>query len=103
MFKIKANPTFPATVKISVAGGEIEELKVVFKHKRLEDAAKYFQEAQENNMHTAELVFGLLDSWQADAPLTVDSIKDLFQEKPKSIDAFPRTYREELIGAIEGN
>jgi hypothetical protein len=103
MFKIKANPTFPATVKIRAPGGEVQELPVVFKHMRKDDVKAFFENASEKNRADEDCVLDLVESWQADMPLTRDSISELMQNYPTSIHAIFACYMQELIDARLGN
>jgi hypothetical protein len=103
MFRIKANPTFPVTVKIRAPGGEVQELKVVFRHKRRDDVKKFFEEASEKSRSDVECLLELIESWEADAKLSADSVGELLQNYPSSAHAIFASYMEELIDARLGN
>ncbi len=103
MFKIKANPTFPATVKIRAPGGEVQELPVVFKHMSKDSVQEFFKLAYENKRGDAECLLDLIESWDADMELSVDSINQLFQNYRDSSKEIFNTYMHELIDARLGN
>ena len=62
MFKIKANPTFPATVKIRAPGGEVQELPVVFLHKRKDEVKTFFEEASAKDKSDVDCILELVES-----------------------------------------
>jgi hypothetical protein len=103
MFKIKANPTFPATVKIRAPGGEVQELKVVFRHKRRDEVKEFFKEASEQSRSDVECLLDLIESWEADADLSADSVGELLQNYPSAAHSIFTSYMEELIDARLGN
>lgn len=103
MFKIKANPTFPATVKIRAPGGEVQELSVVFRHKRMDDVKEFFKEASDTGRNDADCLLDLIESWKADQELSADSLNELMQNYPSAARSIFSTYMEELIEARLGN
>lgn len=103
MFKIKANPTFPAKVEIRAPGGEILSLPVVFRHKRKDDVQAFFAEAAEKNRSDVDCILDLVESWEADAPLSADSVKELMQEYPSAPARIFDKYMSELLEARLGN
>ena len=103
MFKIKANPTFPATVKIRAPGGEVQELPVVFRHKRKDEVKEFFEEASEKNKSDVDCILELVESWDADMDLSVKSLEELIQVNPKAPTAIFNCYMAELIDARLGN
>ena len=102
-FKIKANPTFPATVKIRAPGGEVQELKVVFKHKRKDDVLSFFTEASEKERTDVECILDVVESWDADEPLSKESVSDLIQNYAGASASIFQTYMTELVTARLGN
>ena len=103
MFKIKANPTFPATVKIRAPGGEVQELPVVFKHMRKDDVKGFFEQAAEKNRSDVDCILDLVESWKADSDLSAASVAELLQNYPASAHAIFNCYMAELIDARLGN
>ncbi len=103
MFKIKANPTFPATVKIRAPGGEVQELPVVFRHKRKDEVKTFFEEASAKDKSDVDCILELVESWKADSDLSKDSVAELLQNYPASAHAIFNCYMAELIDARLGN
>lgn len=103
MFKIKANPTFPATVKIRVPGGEFQELKVTFRHKRKDEVKDFFATASEKERSDVDCLLDLIESWEADQPLSSDSLAELMQNYPSAAHSIFSAYMQELIDARLGN
>ena len=102
-FKIKANPTFPATVKIRAPGGEVQELNVVFKHKRKDDVFSFFTEASEKERSDVDCILDLVESWDADEALSKESVSDLIQNYAGASAAIFQAYMTELVTARLGN
>ena len=102
-FKIKPNPTFPATVKIRAPGGEMQDLGVVFRHKRKDDIMAFFADASEKQREDADCILDLVESWDADEKLSKDSVNDLIQNYAGASAAIFQTYMTELITARLGN
>ena len=103
MFKIKANPTFPATVKIRAPGGEVQDLQVVFRHKRKDEVLAFFTEASDKGRSDVDCILDLIESWEADTPLSKDSVTDLIQNYASASAAIFQTYMTELVTARLGN
>ena len=103
MFKIKANPTFPATVKIRAPGGEVQDLQVVFRHKRKDEVLAFFKEASDKQREDVDCILDLIESWEADTPLSKDSVTDLIQNYASASAAIFQTYMTELVTARLGN
>ena len=103
MFKINANPTFPATVKIRVPGGEVQDLQVVFRHKRKDEVLAFFTEASDKGRSDVDCILDLIESWEADTPLSKDSVTDLIQNYASASAAIFQTYMTELVTARLGN
>ena len=103
MFRIKANPTFPATVKIRAPGGEVQELPVVFRHKRRDEVKEFFKEAADTSRPDVDCILDLVESWEADDKLSADSVEELMQNYPSAAQAIFNSYIEELVSARLGN
>lgn len=103
MFKIEANPTFPAVVKIRAAGGAMLELNVVYRHKKTNEVHQYFADAAEQGKPDVDCILELVESWDADKPLSKDSVLELMQNFSRAPKAFFSTYLDELIQARLGN
>jgi len=103
MFKIEANPTFPAVVKIRAAGGAILDLNVVFRHKKRDEVHQYFADCAEKGKPDVDCILELVESWDADKPLAKESVLELMQNFAGASKAFFSTYLDELIQARLGN
>lgn len=102
-FKIKASPSFHAKVKIRAPGGDVLELPVVFRHKRRDDVQVFFREAAEQSKPDADCILELVESWDADLPLSRESVIELMQEYPSAPACIFDTYMSELLEARLGN
>lgn len=112
MFKIIPAPTFKAVVSIPVPGGEPQELPVVFKHKgkkaltEFNDAMQKADQQQDKEKalkDEADLLFGLIDSWEADEPLNRENFDALLDQYMTANSAIYMAYLESLMGAKRGN
>jgi len=112
MFKINAAPTFPAVVSIPVPGSEAQELPVVFKHKgrkALNEFVGAMQQASQEEDQAkgqkdeAGLLFGLIDSWEADAEFNRKNFDILLDQYVGANTAIYVAYLDALIGAKRGN
>jgi hypothetical protein len=103
MFKIEANPTFSARVSIGVPGGPTADLNCVFRHKTQEQYREFFSEAAVTGRTDAQAIFEIVDSWDADAPLTVDNVARLISNHHGAAWAILDTYARELTQARRGN
>ena len=81
----------------------MQELPVVFKHMPKNDVQKFFELAFENKRSDAECLLDLVESWDADMELSIDSINQLFQNYRDSAKEVFNTYMHELIDARLGN
>lgn len=102
-FRIKANPTFPATVKIRAPGGEVQELNVVFRHKRKDDVFAFFADASDKKREDVDCILDVVESWDADEPLSKEAVTELIQNYAGAAAAIFQTYMTELVAARLGN
>jgi hypothetical protein len=102
-FKLKPNPTFPATVKIRAPGGEVQDLQVVFRHKRKDEVFAFFSEASDKGRSDVDCILDVIESWDADGELNKESVADLLQNYAGSAAAIFQTYMAELVTARLGN
>jgi len=99
MFKINPNPTFPATVKITVPGGQPTPIEFVFKHKTRAGLAEWMQHME--GKADADLVGEYIAGWSGvfdDAgepvPFSVDAVL-------KVCNGFPAAALEIYAGYIK--
>ncbi len=111
-FKVKVNPTFVGETKIHVPGEGPKPLKLVFKHKRSEAAAEFYQRAAELSLdvarpiseqyasHLLEIVEGWCD---VDMEFSAEAFAELLANYAFAAQAIQEAYFEELAGARRGN
>lgn len=108
-FKIKANPTFPAIVKIPTPGGEPQELSLVFKHKTrsefdsLNKEMEAFGNDLKNDKKKIKMLLSLIESWDADAPLSEASLAELSDQYAAAFNAIYGCYWQSLLIGKQGN
>lgn len=95
MFKLDPNPTFPATVQITVPGGESQPLAVVFRHKTKSRLTKWLQDEKQPDLEMAiEIVESVPD--RPDGQTLEDFFRQLFENYPAAALDMYLTYRREL-------
>jgi len=107
MFKIKANPTFEATVKIPTPEGE-QSLTLVFKHKTRQQVKEFFAavaaEEQGDGAQEGARMCELIEGWKdVDAPFSQAAISDLVQNYHAAPSAIFEAYIGALTQAKQGN
>lgn len=102
MFKIKADPTFEAAITI-VGQGREQKLNVVFRHKKRSEYLALLERLKNDEASSADVILEVVDSWDADMPLTAASIAELQDEQPGVDWAIVQTYGEALAVARKGN
>lgn len=102
MFKIKANPTFPGSITF-VGQGEEQTLNVTFRHMRRAAYNQMMEKVQAGELTTIGALQELLAEWDADAPVTADSLLDLVEERPGADWAILAGYVDALGVARKGN
>jgi hypothetical protein len=101
MFKIKSDPTFDASITF-VGQGREQKLNVTFRHKTRTEYLELFQSVGDDQQ-LAEAVFSILEKWDADAPLSVESIRLLMEHQLGAGWAILHGYGEALSVARKGN
>lgn len=95
-FKLDPNPTFPATVQITVPGGESLPLKVVYKHKKLTELGIFMNSAGRSNAEMLEdMVAEVKD--RPEGQSNADFLADLVENYPAAASDMLRTYLRELL------
>lgn len=101
-FKLKANPTFSAPIKIAAPGGEEQILNVIFRHKRTADAEAWIKRSDGDQRHGA--LMEVIEGWDAeDFPFNADNLTELMQEQPGSGQSLTIGYYSALHGAVRKN
>lgn len=101
-FKIKANPTFGATLTITGQGRE-QQLKLVFRHKRKAEYAERLSDIVKGTAQPVDVVLELIESWEAEADLSRETLLELEEEQPGSVWAILNGYGDSLAVARKGN
>lgn len=102
MFKVKADPTFAASLNI-VGQGREQTLNVVFKHKTRTEYAEMLERMSKGKLSSVDALLALLDSWDADMELSRESVAALQEHQPGVDWAIIQTYGEALTVARKGN
>jgi hypothetical protein len=107
MFKIKANPTFEATVKIPAPDGD-QSLTLVFKHKTRQQVKEFFgaiaAEEQGGGVPEGERMCELIEGWKdVDTPFSAEAMSALVQNYHAAPSAIFEAYISALTQAKQGN
>lgn len=104
MLKIKANPTFHADVQIPAPGGVKHEITIEFKHKTKAEFDEYMQGKEAANRSEEDTILGIAVGWTGvDAPLSKESLRELFQNYHASSRVIAERYAEELFQVRQKN
>lgn len=102
MFKIKANPTFDATLTIT-GQGRTQALNVTFRHKTRDEYVEMLKAIGEGKTDPVDALLNVLEKWDADMELTHESLKELVNEQPGADWAILTGYGDALAVAREKN
>lgn len=102
MFKLQANPTFDAKLTI-VGQGREQTLNVTFRHKTRSEYAAMWEDVASDKRKIEDVLVELIEKWDADAEVSVDSIKLLQDHQPGADFAILSGYNEALTVARKGN
>lgn len=100
-FSLTPNPTFTATVKFPVAGGDTASLKIDYRHKTATELDDYFKRIQK--MTDLEAAMEVVSGWELSEEFSRENVEKLFQNYVGSARAVLQSYVSELMGAREGN
>jgi hypothetical protein len=100
MFKIKQDPTFPGSITITALGRE-QTLNVVFRAKKASEYDALLKNKDDTRGEAAFLA--LVESWDADMPLSKESVAELNEAQPGAVWAVVMHYGEKLMAARKGN
>lgn len=102
MFKIEANPTFDACLTITGQGRE-QKLNVTFRHMTRTAYAEMLQAVAKEEISVADAIVSMIEKWDADLDLTVESVKLLQDHQPGADWAIITGYGDALTVARKGN
>lgn len=100
-FSLTPNPTFTATVKFPVAGGDAAGLKIDYRHKTTAELDDYFKRIKK--MTDLDAAMEIVADWELSEELNRENIEKLFQNYGGSARAVFQSYVSELTGARQGN
>lgn len=93
--KLVANPTFKAKVGIPVAGGEVVEVEMTFKH-RTKSALDEFIKSRDKKTDT-ESFLEMVEAWDLEDAFTRESVDLLLENYIGAALATYRTYIDQLL------
>lgn len=102
MFKIKADPTFDASITI-IGQGREQKLNVTYRHMPLADYLALLEAVSAGEKTVAEAILDVVEKWDADADLTSDTIAILQDQQPGADWAILSSYGDALKVARKGN
>ena len=106
MFKIKAKPTFEATIEIPAAGAEpAQQLKLVFKHKTRKETADFYGWLPDTEGMTDGAVLGkIIEGWKdVDTEFSEDALTELCEQYHDAVAIILDCYARELNKARAKN
>lgn len=99
--KLVANPTFKAKVPIPMAGGEIVEVQMTFKH-RTKAALDDWVNSREGKSDS-DLFLDMVDGWELDDAFNKENVDLLLENYIGAGLATYKTYLDQLVQARLGN
>lgn len=110
MFKIVANPTFTATVRLSIPGSDVPgAVQITFRHKGTRALHAWLASAAKRETDT-EFLGEIIENWQGVAdvdgqPLayTPDALAQLLDAYPAAGKEIIQAYNRQLADARAGN
>lgn len=101
-FQIKANPTFDTTLTITGQGRE-QKLALTYRHKTRTEYSALLKDVSEGKADVVDAVLALVENWDADAPLSRESVLLLQEQQPGAEWAIVAEYSNALAVARKGN
>lgn len=102
MFKLKANPTIDARVTITGQGRE-QTLNLTFRHKTRSEYQALWEDVAGDKRKIEDVLVELIEKWDADANVSVESIRLLQDHQPGADFAILSAYNDALTVARKGN
>lgn len=102
MFTVKAPERINATLSLEGQGRK-QTLKLVYRHKPRKDYAALLDKVGKNKISGEDAVLELVESWEADADLTADVLRQLDEDQPGILGAILFGYGKALTVSREGN
>lgn len=102
LFEMDPAPSFPFTVPVVRPGGVTQSLHLIGKHMDREDFAEYCRNG--TTTKETQFVLGLLSGWDSrHGSYSAERMTKLLNDFPRAGRSIFRAYRDELLGAEEGN
>jgi hypothetical protein len=105
MFKIIPDPTFAATVNIMAPGGQVQPLKLHFKHRKGSEVQPFFESCK--NKPVAEVLQGLIasvdDSEKLRSQTDASFLAELVDNYPMALGNITDAYVQELFQGRQKN
>lgn len=104
--KLKADPTFQATVNIPIAGGKPAPVVFTFKHRTRDEHDAFAKDwASEEGVKRpyVDYVLAVAEGWDLDDPFTRENVDLLLQNYHRAGAAIVGAYTTELLLATSGN
>lgn len=102
LFRVKANPTFVATVDIPVAGEDFKALQLEMRHRRKRDLQAFLESLA--TLTQDQAVAGIVVGWRnVDTPFSADALADFLEEYPLAGAAIVDRYVRETAEAKRKN
>lgn len=101
-FKIKANPTFEATLTL-VGQGREQKLKLTFRHMTRSAYGELLKAVGEGDKSVEDAVLAAVEAWDADTALAAEAVRDLDEQQPGATWAILSAYGDALGVARKGN
>lgn len=102
MFNIKAPERFPADI-VLVGQGRKQTLKLVFKAMPRTEYTALLDDIKDGRKDAADGLLELIESWEADMPLSKESLSLLEEHQPGAQWALVTGYGQALVVTRQGN
>lgn len=90
-FQIKANPTIDATITI-VGQGREQQLNVTYRHKTGKEYDALMKQLEKGKITVLDLLLELVERWDADLPISKESLELLAEHQPGADLAIATAY-----------
>lgn len=94
-FKIKSNPTIDATITI-VGQGREQQLSVTYRHKTSKEYEALMKQLEAGEISISGLLLALVEKWDADLPVSKESIDLLCEHQPGADLAIASAFNEAI-------
>lgn len=102
MYEIMAPETIATTLTM-VGQGREQKLRLVYRHKTLDEYGALLDDLREGRITPTQGVMVLVESWEASMPLSEQTLATLNQQQPGAVWAIVEGYGQSLAVARKGN